>query len=127
MDQANDSNVVCKVSIVDEEGRILLDTLINPEQEITRSLCDLHGIQKEWLKDAPTLTEVRAYTIEMFGQCIFVGHSVQHDLRCFGMTAVRFIDTSYFEDKGRPEDIAFKHVNAKRLKDLCTIYLNAQI
>lgn len=31
MDQVNDSNVVVKVSIVDESGRILLDTLVNPD------------------------------------------------------------------------------------------------
>ena len=102
MDQADNSstgNVVVKVSVVDESGRILLDTLVNPEVEINRSLVKLHGIKKKWLYDAPTLNDVRAYATKMFSKCVFIGHSVVHDLKCFGISSeLRYADTSYFED-----------------------------
>lgn len=68
--------MVVKVSIVDEEGRILLDTLVNPEAEITRSLYKLHGIKKKWLYDAPSFKDVRDYVIKNFSNCVFVGHSI---------------------------------------------------
>jgi DNA polymerase III epsilon subunit-like protein len=105
----------------------LLDTLINPEVEINRSLVKLHGIKKKWLYDAPTLKDVREYASKMFSKCVFVGHSVIHDLKCFGMTEVRYADTSYFEDKGGPNDLYFKRQSPKRLKDLVATYLNGGI
>jgi DNA polymerase III epsilon subunit-like protein len=49
------------VSVVDEEGGIILDTLVNPEEPITRSLFQIHGVRREWLNDAPTLTKVREH------------------------------------------------------------------
>ena len=38
MDQSECTSVVCKVSVIDENGGILLDTLVNPEAPITRSI-----------------------------------------------------------------------------------------
>jgi len=61
MDQCENKSVVCKVSVVDEEGGIILDTLVNPEEPITRSLFQIHGVRREWLNDAPTLTKVREH------------------------------------------------------------------
>lgn len=59
MDQSNGKNYICKISIVDEEGTILLDTLVNPQVPITYSLYRIHGIKQEWLKTAPSLTSVK--------------------------------------------------------------------
>lgn len=58
MDQSDHKNYVCKVTLVDESGAILLDTLVNPEVPITYSLYAIHGIRSEWLQTAPTLKEV---------------------------------------------------------------------
>ena len=40
---------VIKVTIVDEDGRIILDTLVNPECDIVRSIARIHGIRRKWL------------------------------------------------------------------------------
>ena len=40
---------------------------------------------------------------------------------------VRYIDTSMFEDKGKPEELEFKRTNPKKLRELTAFYLNAQI
>ena len=48
MDQSNSKQYICKVTLVDEQGRILLDTLVNPEVPITYSLFNIHGIKSEW-------------------------------------------------------------------------------
>ena len=47
MDKAEESSVVIKVSLVNEYGHILIDTLVNPQQEITESLSEIHGITKD--------------------------------------------------------------------------------
>jgi DNA polymerase III epsilon subunit-like protein len=80
MDQSHGKNYICKISIVDEDGQILFDTLVNPEVEITYSLYRIHGIRSEWLNNAPTLPLVKDHVTKVFGNCIFVGHGVRHDL-----------------------------------------------
>lgn len=63
-------NVPIKVSVVDERGRLVLDTLIRPHANGIdydspddlpgyKSLYRIHGIKERWLRDAPTLGEVR--------------------------------------------------------------------
>ena len=80
MDYSNSTSAVCKVSLVDESGQILVDTLVNPEMQITRSMYRIHGIRQEWLKDAPTINEVRKHIKSICENSIFIGHSVKHDL-----------------------------------------------
>ena len=46
MDESHGESVVIKVTLVNEYGHILIDTLVNPEQEITKSLYEIHGIQE---------------------------------------------------------------------------------
>ena len=127
MDQHYNSSAVCKVSIVDENGRILVDTLVNPEVEITFSVYRIHGIRQQWLKDAPTITEVRKHVLKICGHCIFIGHSVKHDLNAFGLTDVRYVDTTQMEDKGKPDELDFMRAPTRKLKDLSAQYLNAVI
>ena len=73
-------NVPCKVSIVNEEGLVVLDTLIRPSfngqniekideiKPFLRSLTDIHGIKQSWLEDAPTIEQVRDHIFELCGK-----------------------------------------------------------
>lgn len=65
--------------------------------------------------------------MKQFGDCIFVGHGVRHDLQAIGMPITRFVDTSFFEDMGTPGDVEFKRKNPKKLKELTALYLSAVI
>ena len=128
MDQCDNKSVVCKVSAVDEQGGILLDTLVNPEEPITRSLACIHGVKKEWLEDAPRLSQVREHLRQVMGKSVFIGHSVKHDLNSLGLFDVHLIDTYYYEDAEQPDDpLLWQSRNPKKLRDLAHIYLNAQI
>lgn len=98
MEQSDRKQYICKVTLVDEKGCILLDTLVNPEVPITYSLYAIHGIRSAWLQTAPTLNDVRAHIQKHFGNCIFVGHTVKHDLQALSIPYVRYADTSFFED-----------------------------
>ena len=71
------SNIPCKVSIVNQEGFVVLDTLIKPffegqdinpeEHKNYHSLEKLHGIKTKWLSDAPTFTAVRDHILFLAG------------------------------------------------------------
>ena len=98
MDQSDCTSVVCKASVIDENGAIILDTLVNPEMEITRSLYRIHGVRRSWLSDAPTITKVREHLQQVCGKSVFIGHSVKHDLNALSLMNVHCIDTYNYED-----------------------------
>ena len=76
MDVASTRNVPCKISVVDEKGAIILDTLVNPEVPVDQSNARIHGIRRRWLTDAPTATQVREHLRKHFKKSVFIGHSV---------------------------------------------------
>ena len=98
MDQSECTSVVCKISVVDENGGILLDTLVNPEAPITRSLYPIHGVRMSWLSDAPTASQVRQHLQQVCSKSVFIGHSVKHDLNALTLSNVYCIDTYSYED-----------------------------
>ena len=100
MDQADNHSVPIKVTLVNENGDLILDTLILPNVTITRSLFCIHGIKQKWLEDAPPLAFVKAHIEKVCRNSIFVGHGIKHDLHVLGLNEVRYIDTYYFEDWG---------------------------
>jgi hypothetical protein len=53
--------IPCKITIVNEEGLVILDTLINendPEGNLTNrfQMLEIHSIPSEVLQDTPTFT-----------------------------------------------------------------------
>ena len=127
MDQSDCTSVVCKVSVVDENGGLILDTLVNPEAVITRSMVRLHGVRMSWLSDAPTVTQVRQHLQEVCGKSVFIGHSVKHDLNALSLVNVHCIDTYFYEDMTQDDSMLWASRNPKKLKDLASLFLNAQI
>jgi DNA polymerase III epsilon subunit-like protein len=131
MNEGHDKNIVCKVTVVNERGEVILDTLIKQEEEeIKKSHFPIHGIANEHLDDAPAFEDVRRHLLQICEQfeyspdsetkkkVTFIGHSVKHDLTAMSLPEVQFIDTQ------RTHDQMF---NARKLKDLAKDHLNAQI
>ena len=76
---AQGCTMVCKISLVNSLGEVVLDTLVQPYFEGRnysepyqipgyKNLEFLHGVKAEWLHDAPTFSEVRAHIIELAGK-----------------------------------------------------------
>lgn len=49
---------IVEIAIVDEDGRTLIDTLIDPRQAIPFAAQNVHGISDEMVRGKPTLEEV---------------------------------------------------------------------
>ena len=78
MNEGENRNIPCKVTIVNMKGELVLDTLIyNDDQAIKKSHSKIHGIDEELLQNAPTFTEVRNHILKISNDCIFVGHSTK--------------------------------------------------
>ena len=118
-DQHDKRNVLSKISVVDHEGCILLDTLVNPGVSIDYSCQRIHGIDKEWLLDAPSIEDVQAYICSRFANSVFVGHGIVADLKVLNLpVAVRYTDTQWFEEFDLPENHLGVRGNKKKLKDM---------
>lgn len=58
----------------------------------------IHGIEAKDLEGAPSFDAVWNHLQEKFKNCIFVGHSVKHDLQAMKMHEVKYIDTQRTND-----------------------------
>ena len=91
----------CKVTLVNDKGEIVLDTLINqrgPEGEVRKLRREvwIHGISSSDLEDAPTFEEVKKHIFSILDKekTILVGHSTKQDLIVMELIGYRFLDTS---------------------------------
>ncbi|KAI1717660.1 exonuclease domain-containing protein [Ditylenchus destructor] len=83
-----------RISIVNEEGEVLLDTYVMPKNEITDYVTKFSGITKEKLKGVKvTLQDVqRAISSILPPDGILCGHSLEFDLRALGLSHPFCID-----------------------------------
>lgn len=49
------ANAIVEIAIVDEDGSVVVDTLINPKRPIPRGATAIHGIDDHMVESAPTL------------------------------------------------------------------------
>ena len=52
------SNTIVEIAIVDDEGAVLLNSLINPLRPIPRDATKIHGITDSMVVEAPTLKDL---------------------------------------------------------------------
>ena len=55
---ASRGDKIVELSIVDQEGNILIDTLVNPERYIPSQATNIHGITDSMVLNSPTLSDL---------------------------------------------------------------------
>lgn len=53
-----DDDKIIEIAIVDDEGQVLIDTLVNPEMSISKEARAIHGITQKMVKRAPVFSEI---------------------------------------------------------------------
>ena len=86
-----------RFSCVDGQGRVLLDTLVRPDDDIVNYRSEFSGMNKEVLAGVTvTLAQVQAAFMRMLGaQTLVVGHSLENDLVALRLVHLRCVDTAY--------------------------------
>ncbi|KAE9550684.1 hypothetical protein FO519_006106 [Halicephalobus sp. NKZ332] len=88
------ANAVTRVSILDECGNVVLDTLVVPEERITDYVTCYSGITKAMLDDVKTsLKDIHeAIKVLLPDDAILCGHSLNFDLEALGISHPYCID-----------------------------------
>lgn len=109
-------DTVVRVSIVNQYGGIVLDTLVKPLHLVNQPRGAIHGIDQRDYKNAVDFKDVEDMVERLCRGRIVVGHSTIHDIIEFDMGEVTYVDVSKYDSDKQ-----------KGLKTLAEEYLNANI
>ncbi|XP_076176946.1 uncharacterized protein LOC143151551 [Ptiloglossa arizonensis] len=108
-----------RVTVIDEESKVVYETLVKPQNPVIDYNTRFSGITEESMKDVTTtLLDVQASLLTMFSEkTILVGHSLESDFKALRLLHDTVVDTS----------VMFPHKNGlpqkRALKNLCSEYL----
>lgn len=83
----DDSAEIVEISIIDENGCVLLDTLVKPLKPIPADLTAIHGITNEMVATAPTWAAIHSRVAEIVACKPLVIYNADYDLRLMAQTA----------------------------------------
>ncbi|XP_024868006.1 RNA exonuclease 1 homolog [Temnothorax curvispinosus] len=108
-----------RVTIIDEDCKVIYETLVKPQNPIIDYNTRFSGITEEDMKDVTTsILDVQATLLTMFSdKTILVGHSLESDFKALRLLHDTVVDTS----------VMFPHKNGypqkRALRNLCSEYL----
>nr|CAG8618021.1 6824_t:CDS:10 [Entrophospora candida] len=93
---------LARISIVDEESKVIYDELVMPSSPVTDYLTAYSGITEELLTGVTTtLSDVQQKLLEIIGNnSILIGHSLECDLKVLKFAHPYIIDTSVLYSNG---------------------------
>eukprot|EP01035_Chromulina_nebulosa_P018126 gene18126-23780_t len=113
-DTTNNRLEVTRVSIVNENNVVLLDTLVKPSAPITNYRTEFSGITEELLAPVSvSLAQVQLFLLtHITSDSIIVGHSLDSDLKALKISHNKCIDTSiiYPHVRGHPYKYKLKYL-----------------
>lgn len=78
---------VCEISIIDQDGSTLLDTLVRPTFPIHPSVTAIHGISQAMVETAPSFPEILPKLHEVLKNRTLVVYNLEYDLRMLHQSA----------------------------------------
>eukprot|EP00668_Euglena_longa_P045207 GGOE01060841.1.p1 GENE.GGOE01060841.1~~GGOE01060841.1.p1 ORF type:complete len:195 (-),score=38.17 GGOE01060841.1:91-651(-) len=121
---AEHDDILARVSVVDCDGQVLLDTFVKPSRKVVDYREEITGLTAEDLRCGRQLQAVRRQVAAHLKGSILVGHAVEHDLGILGLTHPQDMvrDTADFQ----PLRFSNPHRRPK-LRDLAQYWLGWEI
>jgi DNA polymerase-3 subunit epsilon len=83
-----------EIAVVDENGTVLFERLVNPMHPINPFCVRIHGITDEMVAQAPTWDEIRPELTALFDGSHFVAHNVTFDRLVVGEAGAGILETT---------------------------------
>ena len=111
---------LARISILDWDGKTILDELVKPNLPITNYFTQYSGITEDLLKPVTTtLKDIQVKLLALFTpRTILLGHSLESDLNALKMTQPFIVDTSllYPHARGPPLRNSLRFLTQKYLR-----------
>ena len=113
---------LCRVSIVDIDGNVLLDEIVKPRARVVSYRTMIHGISPRMLFRARTFDRVKAEVMKIIENKILIGHAIGNDLKA--------LELELPEDRYKDTQKLYRHSHGKgqiSLQKLALAELNRTI
>ncbi|CAH2053306.1 unnamed protein product, partial [Thlaspi arvense] len=114
------------VCLVDQDEKVILFTLVQPQQTVTDYREAVTGLTEEDLKQGMRLEDVRDRVLEILrgdGGHLLIGHDLIHDMRCLQLQYPRAL----WRDTAKYEPLMKTNLVSHSLKYLTRSYLGYEI
>lgn len=86
----NPTAQIVQIAILDQDGAVLLDTLVKPSIAIPQSASEIHGITDDLVKDAPSFEDIYPQIAKIFdGVELIAAYNSDFDRRILGQDCLR--------------------------------------
>lgn len=118
-------NMLARVTIIDFDGSILLDTFVAPIHPVTDYRTRFSGVTESSLKNAPSFENVQENVQTIIKPCILVGHSLRDDFAVLNFSHEKM----FTRDTAEWNFLAKKYTDGFRpsLKKLARVVLGRDI
>ena len=86
---------IVEIAIINGDGEVLLNTLVNPEREIPAEVIDIHGIDNKMVKDSPTIEDLEPKLMEILSGKTLIVYNLDFDIRFLSREVVDSIKDEY--------------------------------
>ena len=130
-------SVLARVSVVNEDGNVVLDTFVSPGERVVDYRTRVSGVRPSDLRDAPPFKEIQRKMADILRGRTLIGHALKNDLKCLLLDHPRSMtrDTALYRPLTRPlrKNERARVAGASRgrgsrsLRELCAEHLGLEI
>lgn len=97
-------SVLARVSVVNEDGNVVLDTFVAPGERVVDYRTRVSGVRPADLRDAPPFKEIQRKMADILRGRTLIGHALKNDLKCLLLDHPKSMtrDTALYRPLTRP-------------------------
>ena len=130
-------SVLARVSVVNEDGNVVLDTFVSPGERVVDYRTRVSGVRASDLRDAPPFKEIQRKMADILKGRTLIGHALKNDLKCLLLDHPKSMmrDTALYRPLTRPLRAderariggAARGRGSRSLRELCKEHLGLEI
>ena len=130
-------SVLARVSVVNEDGNVVLDTFVSPGERVVDYRTRVSGVRASDLRGAPPFKEIQRKMADILKGRTLIGHALKNDLKCLLLDHPKSMtrDTALYRPLTRPLRAderaricgAARGRGSRSLRELCKEHLGLEI